>query len=138
MGSLGRSVATLRITGDDLVPEEISALLCAQPTHGQRKGDVLALKSGATRIAKFGQWRLHASDKEPEDVNRQIAELLGKLTQDLQIWRELGKRFRIDFFCGWFMTESNEGVSITATALHALGERGIELDLDIYAPDTDA
>ena len=36
------------------------------------------------------------------------------------------------------MGGTNEGVTISATTLKALGERGIELALDIYGPDTDA
>ena len=138
MGPLARSVATLRIRGDDLDPEKVSALLQAQPTHAQRKGDVIPMKSGLTRTAMFGHWRLEASTKEPENVNQQIAELLSKLTQDLQVWHDLSQRFQMDLFCGWFMKESNEGVSISAASLSALGQRGIELGLDIYAPDTDA
>ncbi len=33
------------------------------------------------------------------------------------------------------MEESNEGVSVAAYTLRLLGERGIELSLDIYGPD---
>jgi hypothetical protein len=138
MAALSRSVATLRLAGDDLIPDELSRLLGVQPTYGQRKGEVVVLKSGATTTAKFGQWRLEATAKEPEDVNEQIAQLLCQLTQDLEVWHQLARRFRVDLFCGWFMNESNEGVSICAASLRALGERGIELDVDLYAPDTDA
>jgi ribosomal protein L19 len=137
MAQLARSVATLRIAGDDLIPEEISSLLGSEPTFAQRKGEEIPTKSGV-RIAMFGHWRLKAKDAEPEDLDGQITELLSKLTQDVQIWQLLGKRFRIDLFCGWFMNESNEGVSISPATLRSLGERGIELGLDIYAPDTEA
>jgi hypothetical protein len=126
------------LAGDDLVPEEVSRMLGAYPTHGQRKGEVVVLKSGATRTATFGQWRLEATDAQPESVNEQISQLLGQLTQDLEVWAALARRFRIDLFCGWFMNESNEGVCINAASLRALGQRGIELDVDLYAPDTGA
>jgi hypothetical protein len=36
------------------------------------------------------------------------------------------------------MGGSNEGASISPKTLTALGERGIELAVDIYGPDTDA
>lgn len=138
MAHLQRAVASLRIAGDDLDPNQVSALLGTDPTHGQAKGQEIPLKSGRTRIAQFGQWRLHATETEPENLDGQVAELLGKLTDDLAIWRNLGHRYKIDLFCGWFMGGTNEGVTVSATTLKALGERGIELGLDIYGPDTDA
>ena len=137
MAHLARSAATLRIAGDDLVPEEISALLGAEPTHAQCRGQKLPSRSGE-RIAKFGHWRLEAKDREPEDLNGQVKALLDQLTPDLEVWRTLSKRFEIDLFCGLFMNESNEGVGVSPSSLSLLGERGIELSLDIYAPTTDA
>ena len=137
MAQLARSVATLRIIGDDLVPDEVSKLLGGTPTHSQRKGDAIPLKSGE-RVARGGMWRLAATDREPEDVDAQISEILEKLTPDIESWRSLAGRFRVNLFCGWFMEEGNEGLSISPANLVALGERGIELDLDIYASSDDA
>lgn len=138
MAHLQRAVASLRIAGDDLEPDQISAALGADPTYGQAKGQEVSLKDGRTRIAKFGQWRLHATETEPEDLDGQVAELLGKLTNDLAVWRDLSHRYKIDLFCGWFMGGANEGVTVSANTLKALGERGIALSLDIYGPNTDA
>ncbi len=83
---------------------------------------------------KTGSWRLKATDCEPENLDKQVAELLGKLTQDLSIWAFLSTQFAIDLFCGLFMEESNEGVEVSAETLMALGQRGIMLGLDIYGP----
>lgn len=138
MAHLQRAVASLRIAGDDLDPDQVSAVLGAAPTHGQAKDQEIPLKSGRTRIAQFGQWRLHATETEPEDLDGQVAELLGKLTNDLAVWHDLAHRYKMDLFCGWFMGGTNEGVTVSATTLKALGERSIELGLDIYGPDTDA
>lgn len=41
-----------------------------------------------------------AQAAEPEDINGQVAEILGCLTPDLQVWRGLEERFEIDLFCG--------------------------------------
>jgi len=57
-----------------------------------------------------------------------------ELTGDLAVWQALA-RFRPDLFCGLFMGSSNDGVSLSPRALLALGERGIELGLDIYEAD---
>ena len=139
MGSLERSVTTLRIFGDTLVPSEISALLGAEPTHSSTKGQLLASASvSGTRVAKSGSWRLRATDTKPENVDQQVSELLAQLTKDLSVWLALSRRYKVDLFCGWFMGSRNEGVELTPRTLTALGERGISLSLDIYAPDRDA
>ena len=132
MAHIARAAATLRISGDDLEPDEVSTLLGATPTRAQKKGQVLGGASGVTRIAKFGMWRLEAEDTISGDLDAQVQEILGKLTDDLGIWDRLGARYSIDLFCGWFMEEENEGMGVSASALRALGTRGIELSLDIY------
>jgi hypothetical protein len=134
MAQLHRSVVTLRISGDELDPVEITRALGCSPTHGQRKGETLTGASGRTRIAKFGMWRLEAADRVPEDLNGQIAELLGQLAPSLDVWRGIGAKYRMDLFCGLFMHVTNEGLALSADSLAALGERGIELGLDIYGP----
>ena len=136
MPGISRAVARLRIVGEDLEPGEISALLGSEPTHSETRGQELPSRSGkAPGISRNGQWSIRASATEPEDFNLQVQQLLAGLSPDLEVWRQLGKRYKIDIFCGWFMSESNEGVDITAETLASLGQRGIALALDIYAPD---
>jgi uncharacterized protein YjbJ (UPF0337 family) len=136
MAHLDHSAATLRIRGDDLYPPEISALLGHAASQEQFKGEVFVGKvTGRSRTAKTGMWRLEATDAAPENLDGQIAELLGKLTGNLSVWAQIAARYKIDLFCGLFMNVSNEGLSISAESLKALGERGIELGLDIYGPD---
>lgn len=135
MAHLYRSVATLRISGEDLDPDEISAVLGCAPTTNQRKGDVLTSKTtGRSRTLKVGSWFLDASDREPEDLDRQIAELLGKLTPSMDAWHSIAERYDVILFCGFFMRETNEGVEISPASLAALGQRRIVLGLDIYSP----
>lgn len=134
MAHLARSVATLRIFGDDLIPDELSGLLGCTPTDAYLKGSVRTLKSGREVVRKTGAWFLDAHPTEPEDLNRQVLELLARLTDDKNVWTALKERFELDLFCGWFMKEGNEGVSLSAASMWALGERGIELSIDIYSP----
>jgi len=135
MAQLHRSAVSLRISGDTLVPEQISTLLGGAPTWAHAKGDTIQRSSRATpRTAKTGTWHLDAEDRQPEDMNGQIAEILGQLTQDLEIWRSIAKTYRMDLFCGWFMEENGEGLSISPISLAALAERGIELGICLYPP----
>jgi DNA-binding FadR family transcriptional regulator len=136
MGPVHRSAATLRIAGDDLVPAEISRLLGYQPTAVQAKGDrLIHPQTGAARTASSGMWHLKAAQRAPEDLDAQINELLSRLTDDLEIWRDLAARYDVDLFCGLFLAQWNEGLTLSATSLTALGVRHIELALDIYGAE---
>jgi hypothetical protein len=84
MAHLSRSVVSFRIGGDDLIPAEITALLGASPMESKTKGEkIVGSKTGAMRIAKTGMWILKASAREPEDMDGQIDELFGQMTDDL-------------------------------------------------------
>jgi hypothetical protein len=133
VGPISRTRATLRIIGDAVVPTGITRLLGAQPTLARTKGEIWAgAKTGKNNTAHTGQWHLKASDREPEDLDGQVQELLGKLTQDLKVWAALAQQFQIDLFCGLFMQSDNEGATLSPDTLAALGNRGIKLSLDIY------
>lgn len=137
MATLARSKVTLRIAGDSLIPEEITRLLGGTPTEAQRKGEELVGPSGVARTAKFGMWRLRASETTPADLNAQVQEVLAQLTDDIAVWDQLASRYDIDLFCGWFMERENERVGISVNTLRQLGARSIELSLDIYSGDKD-
>jgi hypothetical protein len=136
MATISKTVATLRISGDELVPEEVSALLGHPADKAQTKGDeIVGRKTGTVRIAKFGLWRLCAPDAEPGDLDAQVSHILGKLTSELAVWNHIAARFHMDLFCGLFMDGEMEGLSLSPESLMLLGERGIELGLDIYSGD---
>lgn len=129
------SLVTLRFFGDDLIPDEVTALLGANPTAAHHKGQQLTgSQPGAVRTARTGSWRLSAARREPEDLEAQIFEILDQLTSDFAAWQSLAP-FRPNLFCGLFMGSGNDGVSLSPRALLALGQRGIELGLDIYDAD---
>ncbi|HEJ4266730.1 MULTISPECIES: DUF4279 domain-containing protein [Stenotrophomonas] len=132
------SLVTLRFSGDDLTPAAITTLLGANPTASHHKGrELKGSHLGTVRIARFGSWRLSAAPREPEDLEVQIFEILDQLTGDLAVWQSLA-RFRPDLFCGLFMGSSNDGFSLSPRALLALGQRGIELGLDMYDANEEA
>src|SRR6476620_1018998 len=126
MSELHHTAAALRVMGEDLDPDEISRLLGGEPTFAQRKGDELIGRvTKRVRVAKSGMWSISVPDREPGDINGQITEILNPLSQDTGIWRDIADRYRIDLFCGLFMGSGNDGLSISAESLLALGSRGI-------------
>nr|WP_083989678.1 DUF4279 domain-containing protein [Paraurantiacibacter namhicola] len=137
MGRLRESAATVGFYGDDLDPHEITGLLGMEPTIGVAKGGRWATSPGAEKIAHTGSWRLKANRCEPENLSRQIDELLASLTKDLGVWRDLNARFRGVLFCGLWLNSYNDGLEIEPKVLGAIAERGLALDLDIYESSID-
>jgi hypothetical protein len=133
MGVLRKSMASLRIVGDDLDPNEITRLLCCHPTDSQSKGDErTSSEAGRTRVAAFGRWSLAAPEQEPGNLDSQISWIFAATTSNLDVWRAIAARYKLDLFCGLFMNLWNDGASISADSLLALGSRHVQLDLDIY------
>lgn len=132
MGELSRAVASLRVSGEDLIPDEVTGVLGANPSMAYARGDQVASKHGAARVAKFGLWSCAGPETEPADIDAQVRQLLQRLTPDVSVWQQLAKRFDVDLFCGWFMEHLNEGVEISPATMSALAQRRIVLSLDIY------
>jgi Domain of unknown function (DUF4279) len=135
MPQLHQSVASLRIAGDDLDPPVITRALGCNPTSAHRKGDkITSPHSSLVGVRKTSLWLLEAPDREPGNLDAQVRELLGRLSQSLETWKALGARYSIDLYCGFFMRDTHEGLEISAATLHALAQRGVALSVELYAP----
>ena len=89
-------------------------------------------KSGRDRVARTGSWRLRAPDRTPGDLDDQIVELFASLSDDVAAWADLAGRFSGNLFCGLFMHEGNEGLTLSTKMMKELAFRGLDLHLDIY------
>ena len=135
MSTASKSIVTLRISGDTLIPAEITQLLGAPPTGAETKGEeIVGRQTGKRRVAKTGMWRFSVADREPEEMDAQVRELFALLTSDLTVWRGLAERSKIDLFCGYFMADTNDGFGLSPQSLLLLAERGIEIQFDLNAP----
>ena len=138
MACINHSAVTLRIIGDELIPARITETFGVLPTHAVTKGDkIIGKKTGTVKTARSGMWQLKSLDREPEDLDGQIREILGQLTTDLNVWKSLASRYKMDLFCGLFMECSNEGMNLSPESLLELGSRGIKIGFCIYAPISD-
>lgn len=137
MGLINRCEASIRLFGDDLIPEEVCRLFGHSPSKAWMKGYQYTTSSGATVLRKTGAWILDADLSETGDFDGQISQLLAQIPIGTDVWLELGKRFEIDIYCGWFMHGSSEGVAISPQSLLMLGERNIALSVEIYASFND-
>jgi hypothetical protein len=64
---------------------------------------------------------LDAKDQTPGDLDEQVRSILDRLPADLSIWQTLSSRYKIDFYCGWFMGETNDDIEVSANTLMRLG-----------------
>ena len=135
MSQLAKSVISLRVGGDAVLPEQVTALLGVQPSMSYRKGELHTASTGRSFVRPIGLWLLRGREAEPEDVDAQVAEMLGKMNQDLSAWHALASEFKVDLFLGLFMSGTNEGFTLSATTLSSLANRHVEVGFDIYAPD---
>jgi Domain of unknown function (DUF4279) len=135
MTALSKTAASLRIFGQDLDPDEITHLLGKEPDVTERRGQVIrSPTSGTERTVRRGRWSIRVERRSPGDLDEQIAALLSGTIDDLSVWQRVTSVFDADVFCGLFLKEENEGVEVAPTTLKKLGDRGLRLSLDIYAP----
>ena len=147
IAKINHSLVSLRIWGDELIPQEITTMLGVSPSETKTKGNevvrgntgevIVNPKTGKARIAKFGLWLLRVERREPEDIDGQIREIFSKVSADIAVWQSITKKYRANLSCGLFMGETNDGMTISTESLAILAERGIELWFDIYAPISD-
>lgn len=135
MGVLHRSAASIGFYGDDLDPSEITKRL-GEPTVAVKMGGTFQTPGGRNKVAPTGSWRVTAKDQQPADLDRQINELLDRLSDDIASWQAFSQRFRSRVFCGLFLDDGNEGLALRPETLIRLGKRGLCLDLDIYSAPT--
>jgi hypothetical protein len=133
MAALHKSVATLRIGGDALKPDAVSKLLGCQPSFAFAKGDIKPSKIRPI-VRKSGMWALEATKRQPDDLDAQITEIFSRLPADLAVWARLRQDFDMDIFCGFWMRESDEGMTVSVGTMKILSERGIRLGFCLYAP----
>lgn len=134
---LQRASVTLLINDDDLVPEELTALLGREPDTGVRKGESFVPHHGGVRTARTGMWHLSTGYREPPNIDQQITELLRSLPDSLAIWGDLTTRFDCCYITvGVYFADDSwtGGIFLEPQTLLMLGERGLAIDFDMYAP----
>jgi hypothetical protein len=135
MDNLQRASVTLLISGDDLIPSEITALLGTQPKLGVRKGEAFAASDGRERQASTGMWHLGGEYRSPPNLDEQISQLLSGLPNDATIWSDLTKRFDCCLSVGAYFNDWTGGITLGPASLGLLSERYLPIDFDMYAPN---
>ena len=135
---LQRACVTLLIHGDDLIPDEVTALLGQHPEIGVRKGETFMGRGrvGTAVTARTGMWHFGTGYREPPNINQQVIELLINLPEDADIWTDLTTKYGCSVAVGVYFSDDSwtGGITLQPVALRMLGERGLMIDFDMYAP----
>ena len=136
-GGVDRCSVSLRLFGDTLDPDVVTAMLGAPPTNSCRKGD-LTRRKHTERVEPRGRWLLQSGQRAGGSLDAVINELLDRLTADPAVWSDLTCQFRVDLFCGLHLDDWNRGVTFHPATLKKVADRGLDLGLDIYfTPDNE-
>lgn len=137
MAAIARVRVSLRVFGDSLEPEEVSALLGRDPTRCHRKGDPMGGKGGSA-VEPTGTWILDSVLSEKAEIEEHVETLLSSVSNDSDEWDQLTSRFSASILCSAFLDQYNEGFEVSPRLARSLADRGLVIAFDIYSGDADA
>jgi hypothetical protein len=137
VAAIARVRVSLRVFGDSLEPEEVSALLGRDPTRCHRKGDPMGGK-GNTAVEPTGAWILDSVLSEKAEIEEHVETLLSSVSNDSDEWDQLTSLFSASILCSAFLDQYNEGFEVSPRLAQSLADRGLVIAFDIYSGDVDA
>ena len=142
MAAIARVRVSLRVFGDGLEPDEVSALLGRQPTRSHRKGDQIRTagkdSGNSPATALTGAWILDSGLSEKAEIEDHVEALLSPVSNDSDEWASLTSRFSASILCSAFLDQYNEGFELSPRLAQSLADRGLVIAFDIYSGDADA
>ena len=136
MAAIARVSVSLRVFGDGLEPDEVSALLGCQPTRFHRKGDKSS--QNGTSLEPTGAWILDSGLSEKAEIEEHVEALLSLISNDSDEWANLTAGFSASILCSVFLNQYNEGFELSPRLAQSMAERGLVIAFDIYSGDAEA
>lgn len=124
----------VRVSGDDLDPDAITAALGIDPSFAARKGDTRGTPASPA-VQRTGVWYVDLAESAEWVLEDAIITLLERLPSDRQVWEQLASRHHIDLVCGAFVYGWNRGFVVSSRVLAELARRRMALSVDIYCED---
>ena len=119
--------ACVRIFGERLNMEEISAALKLQPTQTHREGE----RQGKMRPYEQDLWLFQPPIEEAEPLHRHIDALWLALKPHKRYLLELKKSFTVDVFLGYRSNCNHAGIEVPHSSLEMFVELEIPFGLSI-------
>jgi hypothetical protein len=136
LAAIARVRVSLRVFGDSLEPEEVSALLGREPTRFHRKGEKCS--ADGSSIEPTGAWILDSGLSEKSEIEEHVEALLSLVSNDSDEWASLTSRFSASILCSAFLDQYNEGFELSPRLAQSLADRGLVIAFDIYSGDPEA
>jgi hypothetical protein len=129
-----RLTISIRISGADLDPGDVTRLLGVAPTFAARAGDRWSA-GGREFTQRTGVWSVQFEGATGDwTLAAAIGQLLGRLPADTMVWKGLAATYRLELFCGVHLASWESGLRLAPELLGQLADRCLELDLGIYSP----
>ena len=129
---------TLSVSGDCLVPDDITRLLGTTPTFAAPKRQERASSGGKMVVQRTGGWLYELPHSTEWLLGDAIDTLLRAFPADPTIWERLRTKYAVTCRVGLHLSAWNRGAEVSAEVIRQLAERGMSLDLDIYFYEEDA
>ena len=134
-GPIDWSCITLKISGENLDPEEVSRLLrpAPDPAHPEKERNAPGKEYPLADKKKRG-WRIRwlSTDTDEWDVDVAIGDLMQALNSDIATWQSLSSQFRVELSIKLSMRTQNKGFCLSPGTMRYLGDRHIEAGFDVY------
>jgi hypothetical protein len=145
LAAIARVRVSLRVFGDSLEPEEVSALLGREPSQFHRKGDKIFKTSSTSSasgsvasIEPTGAWILDSGLSEKAEIEDHVEALLSPISNDSDEWASLTSRFSASIICSVFLDQYNEDFELSPRLAQSLADRGLVIAFDIHSGDSGA
>lgn len=131
------AVVYFSLTGEHLLPDEITQSLHIAPDKSWKKGDEIrperAKKAGASpRYYTFGRWDLHAPCSRYDEAETQIARLLDRIEPLPVVLNQYIEQFDGAVVVAFASAEDNIGFYLPRTLIRRLSDLQLALVFDIY------
>ncbi len=124
----GWAQASLRIFSDSVTFEWISEQLELDPDHGGNAGE----PGPGTSIRRSTLWVLTSRLSSEHLLDEHIQHLLSRLQSRLVGLAAVAEECRMELFAGVFADDGQISETVPWETLRTLGDRHIDLDLDLY------
>lgn len=136
--SCAETNASLIIYPNEMVHEEVTALLGIEPTKAVNSGDTRESSLGVSSIVRMTMWKLTSEGQvDSKDLRHHLhwlLEQIGLAGDSLLSMREKGQA-EMAITCRWWSENNHGGPALLASQMYCIGEMGLEMNFEFQFLD---
>ncbi len=121
---------SLRIQGDELIPDRVTQLVDCVPTQSHAKGDNIETRN-FVRSAPTGVWILQ--EDKAHLLDKAINDLFNRIEENQETWKAITSKFRAEILIGVFLSGIQNGFTLSEKTVRRVASLGIALSFDMYS-----